>query len=707
MKAWLRKIFYLDDPAQGVFFALTLWGVGYYLLITFVVMAFNWGSLWWSPPFNLLLPVGIFWLGLVFFPLNYLVLLLFFFDRLTKRSNLIWLAFIGLVGVLTALHVMWPAEPTAAIVEVSVLFNLFWNFVVLSAFMLLLIPALSGRYWKSAFGAFAALLVGTGMLSMPFTYSHLFLVCNPSFCYHRSPIPSSPIPTFPAAVQKFFGIGEYVWGLWVLTGLLFLLLAYLFSAKFLAGLGRKTFRSMFDRRVIALLIVAAVTYLVFQVMAFFAGRQYAAEFAALERYFGRPVSAAGMKQFYYGDSTADPAYWKRVEAIAEKIDPVRERTKDNQYFSMSALSTITELSAADRTRWRQWWQTAEPAIRDYEAAFSGNIPPPKLAFSFDEKISYLRYYEYFFWVELWRMRFALEDDDCSTAWVACQRLDDVTRSLRREIFPAGGRLWLSGIDTQLAGLQLLLESGKLSDDQLRHLDGQLQRLESEFPAMQSRCIYGDVAVSLNCFDLFAVEIWDIYPFRRVPPPYSFGCMRFFLPQLWWYARLARTRIARSYQQPDFNHFPEPEKIDKMSFLVSHFLACSESFGRDFNRALANVRAMRCLIAAEEFKRKHGDYPDAMPDLPIDPLNGKPLLYRKGVYSYPVMRIEWIPDEAMKTWNRWHWKEEIVNTSGPAIQIWSLKPGQVLKEKPDQADPGALFDNGTSDGDVRAMMRLKP
>ena len=51
-----------------------------------------------------------------------------------------------------------------------------------------------------------------------------------------------------------------------------------------------------------------------------------------------------------------------------------------------------------------------------------------------------------------------------------------------------------------------------------------------------------------------------------------------------------------------------------------------------------------LIRAEKYRRKHGEFPKSLPDLPEDPFTGKPLVYTVGrteikeiVWEKPVDR----------------------------------------------------------------------
>ena len=104
---------------------------------------------------------------------------------------------------------------------------------------------------------------------------------------------------------------------------------------------------------------------------------------------------------------------------------------------------------------------------------------------------------------------------------------------------------------------------------------------------------------------------------------------------------------------------------------------------------ARLRAVRGLIQAELYRRKHGDWPESLPDLPLDPYSGKPLLYRKGECLQKFNRLDSEPPHRILP--------EI--HSVPAIQVWSVGP--------DGVDDGGFRPDGSHCDDVRALLRIQP
>jgi len=64
-------------------------------------------------------------------------------------------------------------------------------------------------------------------------------------------------------------------------------------------------------------------------------------------------------------------------------------------------------------------------------------------------------------------------------------------------------------------------------------------------------------------------------------------------------------------------------------MCNMMLPSFETAGARFYALTARVRGMRVLIRAEKYRRKHGEFPKTLPDLPEDPFTGKPLVYTVG------------------------------------------------------------------------------
>ena len=155
---------------------------------------------------------------------------------------------------------------------------------------------------------------------------------------------------------------------------------------------------------------------------------------------------------------------------------------------------------------------------------------------------------------------------------------------------------------------------------------------------------------------------------------AFAQLRWFYPQLWLQAARDKLYILQQYEREDFTHWnaaPSPSAYIFSSML----LPALKPAGNKFYALTAQVRAMQALLRAESYCREHGDYPETLPDLPIDPFSGKPMLYRYGMAEIPryVLQITEVPawTEEEKTREEYELKPQ--TTQAKVVQVWSVGP----------------------------------
>ena len=109
------------------------------------------------------------------------------------------------------------------------------------------------------------------------------------------------------------------WLLWPLV--LLAVLCGLCCFKAYAGAAGKPFRSLFGKGAAAMTILFLLTYGVSFGTACTARCRTDRSFAELEKHFGRPVSAEGLKNLYYQDRKPDAAFWREVLALKPDYPP--------------------------------------------------------------------------------------------------------------------------------------------------------------------------------------------------------------------------------------------------------------------------------------------------------------------------------------------------------------------------------------------------
>lgn len=678
MKNMLRKLFYWDAPAQGAFFALTLWAVGYYLLFSVVLVLWTnrWVDWGWLPMWDGQLAPGLWvlFVVLLIFPFYYLLLTLRFY-YLLRQDRRRYFVTVGIplwAGLLLAGYCFFGAMALPVILIGGL------------SYPLLLLPLLfAGKQWKIAGAAFLLWGIGTFMAWLPFDFLKTML------------LDSDPcMPTkFLCDLQQFLGLSGWGWTAWFAIALLCRVEWYLMTGKLFAAWSGLKFRAVLGRGVLTLWALAILTYLTFLTMVFFARGEADRRIAILERRFGRPVTAEALGKLYYGNDRPDQGFWDNIAKLF--------RACDIPYPGLCGARTL--VPQPENEARRQRIREHEPALLAWEKAFAADIPlmaydftPGKLAQRLTPQYRGMRDFLYF---EQWQIAFALADGRADDAMRAYERMKKVTGALLREPGILGGLLWLAGQNTILDGVEIMLESERLSDAQLQRVAADLEQAERDLPATQEIALYSEAVEMLDLFA--ALGNGTYYQFQRGDirrDTLPLRPFRFFFPQLWWYALLDQTAMAKNYNAPDFKHIPEPDfRNGKCLYLSSMFMTACQTLGQRFDAVTARLRAMRMLIAAELYRRHHGDYPETLPDMPLDPFTGQPLRYRKGPYSH----FETMPPPEMNSPDAGTPMEpEVQEFTMPAVVVWSVGPDGVEGENP------RGFDAKYCD-DVRAIRRLGP
>jgi len=653
MKSFWNKLLFRDAPAQGAFFALTLWITGFYLLSS--VFFYFWckgvlnyyfygvNTLRWEPV-RMLIPVLVFLLV----PIYYFCLTRRFF----QVRKLGWKCFAVFAGP-PALVLLLPL--------VNLLICLFpaWQNDLAERifFTLLLFPLCfcgKGRIWAA--GAFAAW--GGG----------LFLLL--------------------AALDgvTFANPGIVAWRVWIGVALLLLAGGYLLSAKLLAVYSEVRFRSLFGRSVWVLWAIVAAIYLAFTFLAISVERETAWRLDAVRERSG-PLTPEALGRLYFRDSPPDSDFWTRITELHRKDRTTLPKNPSDRY----------ELSSAESARLRQELKRNEAAFAELEKAFSGPIPPPPRVFQFKGMLDlrYINFYPMnrFGYIELWRLRFALEDGDFIGALAAYERLGNLNQALSREIFMLGTQVWVRGEMRRLDALEMLLESGLLTNDELRRTSDALLQTETEtLPRMLERMRYSEVVDLLDVLPLKDEDEWNESWFeganRGIHRP-SRKALSPFLPQFRWWLALDKAELYGKII--DFPGKEDEFCWDELRPYYSWWICEIDGTRETVCNLVARLRAERVLIAAELYKREHGDYPETMADLPLDPFTGKPLRYRKGdsLWQVPASHEE---DAAEDSSPFSRAVGETTKNTVHGVQVWGSGRDR--------------HDNDGGNDDVRAILRMQ-
>lgn len=655
MKTFWKKMFWLDAPAKGAFFALTLLLVGAYVLGSVFLFAWEIG---WLGRSRRLWPESGIWQVYFLAPLAVL-LLYYLFETLCFffRTGKGWMRCLGVIGLplWIGFGVAWMLHDPCHVPNAIILL---WPM----AFLTVILPAASsGKHWGWA--TLGILCLGLGAF---FVWDALpsFDAVMDSFRYSKlSGGPETPV--IPLVQQ--LGISGYGWAMWFALVCLLFAGWYFLTAKLFAQMGNCRFRAMFGRPVLVLWGVKILIYLTFSGMVIYEKGQLSHSLAELEQRFGRPMTAEALGEFYFNGDRPDAEFWQRVQRVSDE-DWKTESASGTSLFYAILVSPKAELPDADLRKFRDYLKNTNSIASQWEQLFSGFIPPPPNEFKNGMRnaidCSYLPDICFFNFMQPWRIRFALADGRIDDALTAYRRMEHVNRSLLREIFLNGGMVWMKVENQRLDGVEMLLESGRLTDGQLRKISTGLARIEPEFPQFQERIQYGNAIEKMDICDAMVSGVMPAR-FSGGLKPVPVRVLRYYFPQFWWLCLREKAIIARNCNIADFSH--SSMKDSNLSILGDVVLPGLRSVRTQFDELAARLRGMRALIAAELWKREHGKYPDTLPGLPNDPHTGTPLLYRKGESRIQIERANYNPET--KYWDRLTEERTV-----PAVQVWSPAAG---------------------------------
>ena len=584
MKQLLRRIFFWDAPARGAFFTLTL--------------------LFMLPKFVYTLGIGI-------------ILPLFLHGGSTATLSLFCLpAMIGVVvlNALVAYAHFVPKKPMGrkeiviAICVCSALMLGFWR-----------IAPDEFRRWGWTF------LLAFGVFGHAYSFRSTtkvwewIVACATlsagivSYCaLNVAEVHFLAKPFFPQT-GVFHIITESPWLLWLLSIICILMLtaAYLMLGRIVAKEGGVTFRSLFGRGVVTLWIVFAITYLASICMAFCAMHDYRKAQKELADYWGFSVNNKTLLELYEKSGTIDQSFWNEANSL-QVIFP--EFYKKYDGIDIIVGTTNAVLPPDIHAEWKAAFN-GSAELRRREEMF--DAPPPlaerRVNFDFDNF-----HFDMFAAcratarLELWRVKFTLDDNDIASAKKALRRFDNISSPLVADYNEVSGMVWMAIEPMRATALCNILSSGLADEEWLREQSAILLEKERIIPDVHKRMILGHAACMIYTLDSF-IE-------------HSSYATLLFSPESWVLLVREGAALARCHRISDFSDFPEhPNGI--FARMLSSGLRHIGT--KSFKKHLATLRVSRGLVDAELSRLKTGAYLAAMDNLPEDPFSGKPLLYLVG------------------------------------------------------------------------------
>ena len=456
--------------------------------------------------------------------------------------------------------------------------------------------------------------------------------------------------------------------------------------KAFADAANKPFRAMFGKGAATVAVLFLLTYGVSLGMAYSAHCSTERHVAEMERFFGRPVNAQGLKELYYQGRKPDAAFWRKMLAVKLDSDPdFREPAAEYPAEKLGEYRKKLESSAG---------------LRELETMFEADLPATDRNFRrgniFGIALSELNKVRIFIMYEAWRVRFAVADRNVPAALAAMERMVKVRNYLALDPsmqIPSLVMIHLE--DIRLNALEWLLSSCLLTDSQLIEQRAQLAEFRKQLAGIHARAVYGEAVAALDCCDMFIYGCPATNPEREIPIP-PFYPYRWLFPAAWYQFTRIRDIFAVNFRVTDFTRIPfdreRKKRLESTAYRVAGMLLTSWGpAGNKFHSLAARYLAMETLIGIELEKRRTGKYPDKLENPPVDPF-GEPLLYRKGKMPYIQYQRTTGTDQP-------YGKEKRITVD--AVAVWSKGPNR-------KDDQGLNYYRKVNDktDDARAMMIFK-
>ena len=592
MKDILRRFFYWDAPAKGAFFGVTLlfilprcfYAIGYDIVLPLFLRGGKPGEM------------SLYLLGVVaFFALLYaFVVVLHFLPRvsMTRRPYLI-----GMCCCAVLMLGFWITTDLMGDKEIYrrwwwMIPSLFVAWGIVYAFR----PLVKVWEWLAAIIP----LAGGGLL---FSSINVALV--------REVVSEIGFVPQSNGLFSFSGNSSAIQWLMSICGILLLATSYLMSARVIAKGGNVLVRSLFGRGVAALWTAFVVMYLASVCLAGYSILDYRKAKRELDAYWGMPVNTKTLVEIYGRNGNIDQAFWKEFNGQAVGFPKFF-----NEYDGINLIVGYSNavLPPEIYAEWKKAYNGSAKLRRSEEML---NAPPPlyerKTGFDFDRFMFRLssRWRE-LTRLELWRVRFALEEKDFDSAKKALQRMDNICLALQSDYNQIAGLLWGAIEQMRAQALCRILASGLADEEWLHEQSALLVEKERLIPTVHERMILGEAAHTLDSFEMLA-ERTSIASFLM-------------LPESWVLFGREGAVMARGYRISDFADFPEkPAAI--FARMISRGI---RSMGTNKLPALmATLRISKGLIEAELIRLKTGAYPARLENLPEDPFSGQALKYAVG------------------------------------------------------------------------------
>ena len=478
------------------------------------------------------------------------------------------------------------------------------------------------------------------------------------------------------ACHRLFHLESRHGCLWfTFAGFVLVGVAYLLSGDLLARWQGTTLRRLFTRVIRLQWSVFAGIYAISLLCVAWQQAKYRQAVQKLEAHFGHSMNLAEYERRFYAGRTPDPEYWRKMETALRCFRGYGQRHEgDSPEADLVHYPTAVLPRELYEKRRKEFLDLVERSR--VEELIVNPIPPPVQCYDdthlFMGVLGDIDMVRTLSKIERRIGHYAIDSGDFAAAAQSMDRLDLICDFLCKDIrIPDGGTfIWI--IRNEL--LERLVNSRLPPEDWLETQATRLQQWEERIQRREKAAVD-------HLFGMYHHYVVHLLP-HALPGNKAAAAeldllhdhsIRFFFPQAWWLALRDATAFADSARISRFGEWPFSQSVCFNAMrMTGHF------FGVYRNRLIAATRILRGLITAELQRRRTGQIPDALHDLPLDPFSNQPLKYRKGPCQ--IQRFRYQGQKLVK-------ETQTVN----ALQIWSI---------------GADLENDDGrNGDIRFLLEI--
>ena len=400
------------------------------------------------------------------------------------------------------------------------------------------------------------------------------------------------------------------------TGLFFLFLWLLATAKLIASAEGLPLKKMFDKPVKIVLFFWFAVLIFTNIQLHFSQKELQQKKAELEKTAGTPVDVESFCKRYYGNRKPDPEFWKKADKLKSMSDDLS--------FLFVPDPILVE---PDRETAKKWQQklSAEKYFKSWDSLLSSPLPLRQQHITKGNMLTNFRFGSQLRRVailEYWRLRFAIDIRDTAAIVDALEKMHYCSESLTDDMWEPAAVTMMAVETYRIKALERAIAGDLLSDGQLLRQKTQLARLKKHLPEIRKNMLYAEAVLA---FDWIAPAYEKVQNYRFLFPEVA----------LLWNKNQIHTAqsFINAYQNKKYG-IPR----DSTGILASCIHPDFENFDIRMKMLKSLSLAMEKIIDLHLYKRRKGTYPDYPETLPTDPFTGKEMIYYKGILRLPRILV---------------------------------------------------------------------